>query len=126
MKNKTIILLLNAKSRKNNGSVKKWLKKSGFMTSEVPNIFQAFEVISDFTMRYCPEIVLLEAVSQLDDFYTIQKMMRFSDADGISIFALSESEKTINQKECFEGSFAELTAELSLLYAKSAKSKTAV
>lgn len=123
MKNKPIFLLLNKKS-KNNHFVKIWLKESGFSMSEAPDAFWAMEEISDFTDRFCPEVVLIEALSPFKDFCLIQKMMS-GEEDGISIFALSEHENIINHKQCFEGNFSEIKAKFSLLYAKSLQAKTA-
>lgn len=123
MKNKPIFLLLNKKS-KNNNSVKNWLKESGFSMSEAPDAFWAMEEISDFTDRFCPEIVLIEALSPLKDFCLIQKMMSNGE-DGISIFALSEHENVINHKQCFEGNFSEIKAKFSLLHSKASLAKTA-
>ncbi len=108
MKNKTILLLLNTKSETNNDSVKSWLKNSGFKTSEVPNVFRAIEEMSDFTVRCDPEVVLIEAVSQLNDFCLIQKIMQISNDGEVSVFAITDSDKIINHKECFEGSFAQV------------------
>ena len=125
MNNRTIFLLLNAKSTINNHSVKTWLKNSGFMTKEMPDIFDAMEVISDFTVRRNPELVLVEAFSPMQDFQIIQKLMPASIKDKISIFSLTEHEKVINHKECFEGNFAEITAKLSLTHSNQAQAKYA-
>lgn len=125
MKHRTIFLLLNAKSKIYNHSVKIWLKDSGFITKEMPDIFDAMEVISDFTVQCSPELVLVEACSPMMDFQIIQRMMPSSIKDKISIFSLTEHEKVINDKECFEGNFAEVTAKLSLTHSTQAKAKYA-
>ena len=125
MNNRTIFLLLNAKSKINNYSVKTWLKTSGFMTKEMPDIFDAMEVISDFTVQCGPELILVEACSPMMDFQIIQKMMPSSIKDKISIFSLTEHGKVINHKECFEGNFGEIIAKLSLTHSNQAQAKYA-
>lgn len=107
------ILLLSSMSNTENGEIKKWFAKSRFLTSEATDIFQALEIISDFTIRQCPEVVLLDVDSFADDFPFINKMVSVMTIDGeISILALSDSGKNIKNKNCFEGNFAEVRTEL--------------
>lgn len=125
MKDKTIVLLLDANSATDNTQVKKWLKNSGLNTSEVPNVFRAMEEISDFTVCGCPEVVLIEAISPASDFHMIQQVLGCSDVDEISVFALSGTKKNINHEDCFVGNFVEVKAKLSSIHTKSARAKSA-
>ncbi len=123
MKNKPIFLLLNKESNKNN-SLKNWLKEAGFSVSIVSDAVRAMEEISDFTVRLCPEVVLIEALSPLMDFCMIQKVMSGGE-DGFLVFALSEHENLINHRQCFEGNLTHIKAKFSSLQSKSAQAKTA-
>jgi hypothetical protein len=122
MKNKTVLLLLNKNSAKNNNSIKIWLRKSGFKIREVPDVFRAMEEISDFTVQISPEVILIEAFSPQNDFCLIRQIIPTNDE--ISIFALSEN--VINHRECFEGNLAQVKAKFSLLHSKAARAKAAV
>jgi hypothetical protein len=96
-----------------NGEIKKWFENSRFLTSEATDIFQALEIISDFTIRQCPEVVLLDVDSGAEDFSFINKMVSAMTLDGeISILALSETGKNIKHKNYFEGNFAEVRMQL--------------
>jgi hypothetical protein len=115
----TIILLLDGKSGTYNKSVKKWLKNRRLLTSEATDIFQALEEISDFTVSYRPDVVLLEVDSLSEDFFMIQTIAQTSlDGGQISIFALSDSGKIINHRECFEGNLAQVKAKFRKLIPK--------
>jgi hypothetical protein len=107
------ILLLGSMPQTENGEIKQWFEKSRFLTGEATDIFQALEIISDFTMRKCPEVILLDIDSFADDFPFINKMVSAMTIDGeISILALSNSGKNIRNKNYFEGNFAEIRTQL--------------
>lgn len=107
------ILLLNTISKTENGAIKKWFEKSRFLTSEAADIFEALEIISDFTIKQSPEVVLLDVDSFAVDFPFITKMVSAMTLDGeISILALSESGKTVVHRNYFEGNFAQVKTEL--------------
>jgi DNA-binding response OmpR family regulator len=93
--------------------LKEWFEESRFLTSEATDIFQALEEISDFTVSRSPDVILLEVGSLTEELFTIREAVQiFSDEGNIPIFALTDKGKTINDDECFEGSFTKLTAEL--------------
>ena len=107
-----VILLLDGNAI-DNDCVKEWFKTSRFLTSETVDIFQALEEISDFTVRCRPDVVLLEVNSLTEDFFTVRKMVQTSSGEcGFPIFALSDSGKIINHKECFEGNLTQLKTQL--------------
>lgn len=119
-----VIFLLDAGS--NNGSVKKWFKKSRFLTSETINVFQVLEEIFDFTVRCRPDVVLLESESFTEDFLIIKKMFQTSSGQSeFPIFAFSESGNLINDNECFEGNFDQLKARLDQIVPRIARAKAA-
>jgi hypothetical protein len=120
--NRTIILLIDGKLTSNDGFIKEWLEASPFMTNETTDIFQALEDISDFTMRSRPDVVLLEVGSLEEDFFTIRDLMEvFSLKDSFPIFALSDCGKVVNDKGCFEGTLAEVKAEIKKVFPKSSR-----
>jgi hypothetical protein len=107
-----IILLLDQK-RFDNAFVKTWFAKSRFKAVEAANVFQLLEEVSDFTVRRCPDVIILEAASLLHDFSLIKDMLHISqDEVGMPIFILSNGEKTPEQEEFFKGNLAQLNAEL--------------
>lgn len=119
----SVILLLDAEAE-NIRFIKEWFKKSRFLTCETTDIFQVLEEISDFTVRRRPDVVLLEVNSLSDDFLVVNSIVQTSfDANELLIFALSESGKTINHKECFEGNLSEVKAKLDQIIPKSAPAR---
>jgi len=109
-----------------NYQLKKWFEESRFLTSEATDIFQALEEISDFTVSRSPDVILLEVGSLAEELFTIREAVQiFSDEGNIPIFALTDKGKTINDDECFEGSFTKLTAELDRVIPERANFHTA-
>jgi CheY-like chemotaxis protein len=122
----SVILLLDGKAA-NIRLVKEWFKKSRFLTSETTHIFQAVEELSDFTVRSCPDVILLE-VDSLEDFFFAYKNILHSSFEGneLLICALSDSGKTINHKECFEGNLNEIKVKLNQIFPKAVSARLAV
>jgi hypothetical protein len=109
----SVILLLDSNTSADNEFIKNWFQESRFLTSEANDIFQALEVIADFTMPQRPDVILLEVSSIPDDFQDIKKVTQtFAGHSGLPIFAFSENGKIVNDKECFEGNLAQLKEKL--------------
>jgi DNA-binding response OmpR family regulator len=107
-----IILLLDQK-RFDNAFVKTWFEKSRFKAVEAANVFQLLEEVSDFTVRKCPDVIILEAGSLLHDFSLLKDMLHISqDEIGMPVFILSNEEKVPQQEEFFKGDLTQLSAEL--------------
>lgn len=124
---RTVILLLETNSEMDNGSIKNWFKKSRFLTNETADVFEALEEISDFTVRFRPDVVLLEVNSLKEDFDRIRKMIQTpSGKCEFPIFALSDSGNIINDKECFEGNLAQIKTELDKMIPKAARAAAAM
>jgi CheY-like chemotaxis protein len=116
----SVILLIDGKAA-NICFVKEWFKKSRFLTCETRHISQALEEISDFTVRRRPDVILLEVDSLADDFFIFKKILHTSfDGNKLLICALSDSGKTINHKECFEGNLSQLKVKLNQIFPKPA------
>ena len=106
--------------------IKNWFKKSRFSTSETIDIFQALEELSDFTVRCRPDVILLEVSSMTEDFFAVKKMVQTSSGEcEFPIFALSDSGKIINHKECFEGNLAQLKTQLNKIIPNLANARAA-
>lgn len=120
-----VILLLDGNAI-DNDYIKDWFKQSRFSTSETVDIFQALEEISDFTVRCRPDVVLLEVSSLAEDFFAVRKMVQTSSGEcEFPIFALSDSGKIINHKECFEGNLTQLKTQLNKIIPELAHTHTA-
>jgi hypothetical protein len=121
----TAIVLLDKKSAEND-FIKQWLEQSSLLTNEITNIFQALEDISDFTVRSRPDVILVEVDSLKNEFSLIQEMMRFfTDKECFPIMALSDGNKIVNDKECFEGNFAQVKAQIEKLLPQTARAARA-
>lgn len=117
--NQTVIFLCERTA--GSYQLKEWLEKSKFLTSEARDIFQALETVSDFTVSDSPDVILLEVNSLKEDFIIVREAVHAFAAQGrLPIFALSGNDKIINDKECFEGNFTKLTAELDKVILKRA------
>lgn len=109
----SVILLLDGNAAEDNQFVKQWLSKSRFLIGESSDIFQALEEISDFTVFSHPDVILLEVNSLAEDFPFVREMVQtLFDHRQLPIFALSESGRTVNHKDCFEGNLTQLMAQL--------------
>ena len=116
IKHRSVILLLNAQPATDNKFIKRWFKKSRFVTFECADIFDAFEKISDFTVKQRPDVILLEVESMPDGFQTAKKMTEvFTEADDLPIFAFSDGGANLGDCECFKGSLVELESRLNSL-----------
>lgn len=62
------VLLLIDREARYNGLLKQWLKSNEFCTHVATDIFEALEEIADFTVRRCPDVILLEIDSSSRDF----------------------------------------------------------
>jgi len=112
----SVILLMNNAALVDHNVVRRWFKDSRFRTCEAKSIFQAFELISDFTDRQKPDVVLLEVDSPISEYQKFQRLIAGGeDYPGSRIFALTDDGKSINSAECIEGNLAELTSQLEVL-----------
>lgn len=84
------VILLIDETVKNGEFIKRWLEKNEFLTCEAADIFQALEEISDFTVRQCPDVVLLE-IDSLSQDYAREVFQTSYGANNVSIIALSKS-----------------------------------
>jgi len=109
----SVILLLDGSPSADNKFIKRWFRKSRFLTCECADIFHALEEISDFTTPHRPDVVLLEVASMPDDFQVIKRMTQtHSGPSELLIFAFSEGGKVVDDCDCFEGNLSQLEARL--------------
>jgi CheY-like chemotaxis protein len=74
------VLLLIDREARDNGLIKQWLKSNEFCTHVATDIFEALEEITDFTVRRCPDVILLEIDSSSRDF--VEEMFLTSTGTG--------------------------------------------
>lgn len=87
--NKTVIILVD-ETAKNGEFVKRWLEKNEFLTCEATDVFQALEEISDFTVRQCPSVILLET-NALSEDYVREVFQTSCGVNNVSVIALSKT-----------------------------------
>jgi Response regulator containing CheY-like receiver, AAA-type ATPase, and DNA-binding domains len=84
------VILLVDETAKNCGQIRQWLERNEYLTCEAADIFQAIEQVSDFTVRQCPDVVLLEVDALSQDF--VREMFRTSyGTNEVFVLALSNS-----------------------------------
>lgn len=96
------------------------LRDSRFRMWEAMNVFDALEVIADFTLHSRPDVILLSVESVVDDFQLLSALLLHSEMDELEfpIFALSDYSFGIKDENVFEGNFAEIMAKLEELVPK--------
>ena len=106
----SIILLINNDSGVDQSSVRTWFEHSRFNTIEATTIFHAFALISDFTDRSRPDVVLLPVDSPVSEFECYLRLTEGSPEDREHrICALTDDGKLINSDQCFEGNLNQLS-----------------
>lgn len=70
------IILLIDRQAQDNGLLKQWLTANEFCTHVATDIFEVIEEITDFTMRECPDVILLEIDSSSRGF--VEEMFQSS------------------------------------------------
>lgn len=109
----SVILLMNNGAAIDHNPVRRWLENSRFNTCEAENIFEALELITDFTDRQRPDVVLLEVESPASEFAAFHRLVDSGPDDcEHAIFALREDGETGDDSDCCHGSFAELASRL--------------
>lgn len=82
-----VILLIDRQARENR-LLKQWLQANEFCIHVATDIFEAIEEITDFTVRRCPDVILLEIDASARDF--VEEMFQTSTgASEIQIISFS-------------------------------------
>lgn len=116
MTHQSVILLLDGKPAADNKFIKRWFKKSRFVTCECTDIFDGLEQISDFTTWQRPDVILFEVESLPDGFLFAKRMAHdFSEENELPVFAFTNGGEIWGDGECFDGSLAKLEARLNSL-----------
>ncbi len=118
--NTSVILLLDGKTGDDNVFIKEWFEKSRFSTYEAVDVFQAFEELSDFTMRCRPDVILIEVGSLSKNFLVIQNTVQtLSGEIEFPLFALNDEGKSeIDSANCFAANLDELEIKLDRIFPK--------
>lgn len=97
--NKQPLILLVDELTEDGNSIKNWLSDQSYETLEAANIFEAIEEISDFTVRECPDVILLSVNPLSTDLKAVEEM--FDDASGtdeLPLYVLSKTLKITGRK----------------------------
>jgi len=94
------------------GDVIDWLDNSRFSTCEASNVFEAFEELSDFTIKERPDVVLLN----VDSCENQASLMRdMSGMEDLAVMALSSGSSYVATDGCFQGNLGQLATHLDKL-----------
>lgn len=107
------VILLLSKQGDNNSLVKMWFEKSRFQTTQVEDVFQVLEELSDFTVRRSPDVIILEVASFLDDFSSVADIIQTLPIESeVPIYSSSELGSFIDFNGSFKGDLIQLSTEL--------------
>ena len=105
-KQQPVILLIDKEETADGFTLKQWLEENEYITREVSDVFEVIEEISDFTVRQCPDVILLEVetasqslVEEVFQSSTETNQVRvvpFNDFGGSQAARLSRLKATFN------------------------------
>ncbi|HEY0657164.1 MAG TPA: hypothetical protein VGD05_01755 [Pyrinomonadaceae bacterium] len=118
-KSKQPVILLVGECDNEYGFIKNWLKSNNYLTRETSDVFEVLDEISDFTVRQCPDVFMLQVDSKFNDFNEINNLVQtFSDSSDILVSYVSSEEKSAdvrNNSQQFPKTEAKLNALLPAL-----------
>ncbi len=101
--NKKPVILVVGESVKEYGFIKNWLASNEYSTRETADVFEVLDEISDFTVRCCPDVFMLQTTSQFGDCNEINEInelvQTFSDCSDILVACVSGEEKSADGKD---------------------------
>ncbi len=101
--NKKPVILVVGESVKEYGFIKNWLASNEYSTRETADVFEVLDEISDFTVRCCPDVFMLQTTSQSGDCNEINEInelvQTFSDCSDILVACVSGEEKSADGKD---------------------------
>ncbi|MDQ3130454.1 MAG: hypothetical protein M3Q99_06805 [Acidobacteriota bacterium] len=98
-KSRQPVILLVGDCGKEYDFIKNWLESNEFSTRETADVYEVLDEISDFTVRRCPDVFMLQATSQSGDFNEINELVQtFSDCSDILVACVSGEEKSADSK----------------------------
>ena len=84
------MILLISKEEREESFFQQWLEENTSSICEANDIFQVIEEINDFTVRECPDVILLEVERASQD--SVEEMFYFSsDASEVEVIAYSKT-----------------------------------
>jgi len=84
------MILLISKEEREEGFFRQWLEENTSSICEASDIFQVIEEISDFTVRECPDVILLEVETASQD--SVEEMFYISSgAQDVQVLAYSKT-----------------------------------
>jgi hypothetical protein len=107
-----VVLLIDSKPATETRAIKEWLDQGRFQTRHATDVFEVMEEITDFTVRQCPDVILLEL--NKNSHHSARQLL--GDSSGcpgsVEIFALAEVPETTGATTAAQGSFPRLRAKL--------------
>ncbi len=109
------VILVVGQSVKEYGFVKNWLESKDYSTRETTDVYEVLDEISDFTVRRCPDVFMLQMNSQSGNFDEISELIQtFSDSPDILIARVFGEEKSADGDGSFQ-TFVKTEATLNAL-----------
>lgn len=103
------ILLLDSRSKTENGTIRKWFRDSRFATFEADCPLDIIEEISDYTLGERPDVYLVEVDSFADELDSILEFTQPIDSEHrIPVFAVAEHGKCPKLDDCIVGDLEEV------------------
>lgn len=99
-----------------------WLRTSRFRTWEAMDVFDALDGISDFTLEWRPDVVIMNVESVSDTFELLNILLRQNVKGELEfpIFALADSEPGVKVRNLFAGDLSQIRAKLEEIVARPA------
>lgn len=118
-KSKQPVILIVGEYDNEYGFIKNWLESNNFLTRETADVFEMLDEISDFTVRRCPDVFMLQVDAKFNDFNEINNLVQtFSDSSDILVTHVLNEEKSAdgrNSSQRFPKTEAKLNALLPAL-----------
>lgn len=107
-----VIVLMDKETSSDHSVIRQWFEDSRFSTYEASNVFEALEEISDFTIEYRPDVVLVDVESCEENLPIVRDM---SGTNEFPILALSGKDKTSGLGKYFPANLGQMASQLDKL-----------
>lgn len=112
-----VILMIETANEGERSSIRQWFEDSRFVVLDGTDIFSAIEEMSDFTMRGCPEVVLLNLDASASDLTMLRGVIDAEMGHGVPIMMLSNRGR--EHAGCFTGDLTAIANRLEHLIPRS-------
>lgn len=108
-----VILMIDSANECERISISSWFEASRFSVLDAVDIFSAMEEMSDFTLRDCPDVVLVNVDSYGSDFDALRDVIAAEMGTGTSVMMLSKDGS--GRSDCFAGDLQAIAGRLDFL-----------